>query len=127
MRASKSAGFTLIEILVVVGMLGILVSFAIPRLINARSNAQNSAAQVYAHNLMVWIASAETADPPPSQGSLVGSCLSTVLQVQGAPDSFPTSVSDCALDFEAGHYKATVTSATGKGGDADDGTFITYY
>ena len=127
MQPSRNAGFTLIEILIVIGIIGVLAAVFVPRLVNARSNAYNSAAQLYAHNLTLWLASAEASDNTPLPGELAGDCLSTELQAQGAPDIFPTSVSDCAVAFEAGHYKVTVTSVSGKGGLAGDGTFITYY
>lgn len=127
MKNHKHDGFTLIEILVVVGIIGIFAAALAPQLVGARRNAHNSAAQVYGHNVAVWLASSEASKDKLLPGSLTGSCLSTELQTQGAPDAFPSSVSECDITFEEGHYQVKVTSVSKKGGFTGDGVFITYY
>ena len=127
MQVYKNAGFTLIELLVVIGMLGILISIIVPRVINARSNANNGVAQAYAHNVAVWIASGDAAATTSSEGSFAGNCVSSALQQEGAPPVLPGSVTDCLVDYANNHYTVTVTSVTGRGGPLDNGVFTATY
>ncbi len=127
MQAQRNAGFTLIELLVVIGMLGILISIVVPQVINARSNANNGAAQAYAHNVAVWIASGDTSSTLLDVGSFAGSCTSSALRQEGAPPTLPGSVKDCLVSYLSGHYTVTVTSVTGRGGPLDDGIFTATY
>lgn len=127
MRKDATVGFTLIELLVVVAIMGTLLAIITPRFINARATAQNSAAQAYAHNLAVWLASAETEIRNVTPGQFRGDCLSTELQEQGAPDALPTSITVCAIAYADNHYTVTVTSMTGKGGPTNNGVFTAVY
>lgn len=123
MQASKRAGFTLIELIVVVGILGVLIGIVVPQLLNARGNANNSAAQAYAHNLAVWVASGDAA----GAGSFAGSCTSNALQQEGAPPELQGSVRSCRVDYVNSHYTVTVTSVTGWGGPLNNGVFTSTY
>ena len=127
MKVRKNYGFTLIEILVVIGIISVIAGMLVPQFVGARNNAHNSAAELYARNLTLWLASSDASKEKVLPGSLTGSCLSTELQAQGAPDAFPRSVLDCEIAFEAGHYQVKVTSASKKGGPTGDGVFINYY
>lgn len=127
MKENNGGGFTLIELLVVVAVLSVLIAVIIPRFVNARSTAHNGAAEAYAHNLAVWLASAEAESKNVTSGQFRGNCLSAELREQGAPDVLPTSVALCAVAYANNHYTVTVTSVTGKGGPTSNGVFTAAY
>ena len=126
MRKGSKTGFTLIEILMVLVILGTILGIIIPRFLKVRSNANNSAAQAYAHNVVSWLASADMASGV-AVGSLAGGCESTALQNEGAPTNPPQAVAGCLVAFSGDHYTVTVTSVTGTGGPAGNGIFTEVY
>lgn len=55
---TKSNGFTLIEVLIVVGILGILIALAIPAFTDYRGKAREASAHTDAKNLIVLLVAA---------------------------------------------------------------------
>ena len=126
MKTTKSSGFSLMELLIVIGILGILITVLSPLLVTARDTAYNTSTQTFARNVTLWIASAE-AEQGSSAGTFAGSCLSPGLQARGAPSTFPDYLSDCTVGYVANVYKVRATSRSGKGGPTNNGIFVTTY
>ncbi len=127
MKTNHDAGFSLLEILIVVSILGILISILVPRFVNALTVTNNTAAQAYAHNVALWVASAESGNGTVARGSYAGSCISNELQKEGAADTLPGAVASCLVAFAGNRYTVTVTSVTGTGGPAGNGIFTEVY
>jgi len=91
----KSSGFTLIELIIVVGMIGVLSVIMVPNLTRARTVAQNRAAQAYANNVY----KAATAYTAESIGNnlVLGSCK--ISYTAGAYTMYPSgnTISSCSV------------------------------
>lgn len=117
MRAQH--GFTLVEVLIVIAIVGVLAAVMIPTLMSARTAASNRAAQVYAHNVYVagaayvaedrshsfptgdctsgYVAGSFNAVPPPSD--VVVSCLVKDTNGNGKVDVIVTARSGTSYVF----------------------------
>ena len=78
-RASSS-GFTLVEILIVVAILGLLITIAVPNYVKTRTNAQRqmcieNLAQIEAAKQMWGVESAKTTGDIPTDVDLIGPSL----------------------------------------------------
>ena len=97
-RASDQAGFSLIEVLVVVVIIGVLAAIAIPSFVNQRTKAQDSQAKVVARDAETAIETYATNN----DGSYSGADVSALHSID---PSLITSSSSTA-------YLANVTGTT---------------
>ncbi|MBW2721672.1 MAG: prepilin-type N-terminal cleavage/methylation domain-containing protein [Deltaproteobacteria bacterium] len=68
---SNQRGFTLVELLMVIGILGILSAIATQQFKHNRQNALDSQAQAMVRNLLIY-AAVDEPDPPPGQENQSG-------------------------------------------------------
>jgi type IV pilus assembly protein PilA len=114
-RASSESGFTLVELLVVMLILGILAAIAIPSFFNQRDKARDADAKALVRTGETAMETYAT----DNQGSYVGATPAALINIEstlnnanggtGANDGDSLAVSGLA----AGTYTVTVTSATG--------------
>ena len=118
---AKKSGFTIIELLIVIAIIGSLAAVLIPNFLNARKRSIETATQSFARQVVSWIAAADSAAMTAADQTALQSitqCTGGLLAAEGAPASnasMPEFISTCvvAYNFATARYTVTAVSQNG--------------
>lgn len=111
LRCSNEKGFTLIEILIVIGIIGILAGIAIPKFLTYRTSGQNCAAQCAGENFyntaIIYFADTTSSDTTLTSAGAPSYIADPNIVVTGTGISETGGVITVNMQFR--HKKSTVT------------------
>ena len=116
MSYKHTKGFTIIELLVAIAIIGILVAVLTPSLLNAKRTSTDRASIAFARNMVQWVASVLTTDQTMQVTDLATTCTDAMYISEGAPSTLPPFITDCEILIEpngGGTSGARVTASTG--------------
>ena len=117
LRKKNQKGFTLIELMIVIAIIGILAAIAIPNFLAYRTKGQNSAAQAAAKNFyqtaMAYFSDVTTSGTAVAPTDEVGGYTidTNVINVGGGPDLIDDGTGNVTMTapLEFNHVKSKTT------------------
>lgn len=123
MRLFKNRkGFTLVEIMIVVAIIALLAAIAIPNLLRARHNANETAAIGAMRTLSTAMESFRAAQTPPAYPATLGTLSAAVPPYVGATLAGATNAAAARQGYFYGYARTSANTFTLQGTPATVGT-----
>lgn len=105
----QTAGFTVIELLIVSAIIGMLAAVLVPNLLDVRDKANLSSAASVARNILTGMAQVEVGGGDLAQCTYIASVVSITANGDTEKVNAPESIKNIQCSSESDKWKVTVT------------------
>ncbi len=114
-RTNTRNGFTLVELLIVLSVIGILLAIMVPNLMNARESARQNAAKNHATTVSSGLVSALAVFAPDTAAQVIAALPALASRPAGVPTVAKACASETRILRTGGVYSVQTSYTTGLG------------